>query len=122
MKKQTRFQQEKTTTKFILQAKATVRCCSVAEHQQWPLLPRRRFGCRPAKLMLALTHGDEKANAISAGKNNHKIHLTSHSICKLLFCSRASAMAFAPSSPIWLPSCKTHVGPHAQKSKRNISR
>jgi len=157
------------------------RCCSVAERQQSPSLPRRRLGCcrckthvgpharrrkskrefstknhpqnssykaqrlhaavllqsgsnrlrslvadlvaRPAKLMLALTHADEKANANSALKTIRKIHLTRSSVCTLLFCCRAAAIAFAPSSPTWLPPCKTHVGPHARrrKSKREFS-
>jgi hypothetical protein len=35
--------------------------------------------------MLALTHADEKANTHSALKNIRKIHLTSPSICTLLF-------------------------------------
>jgi hypothetical protein len=72
---------------------------------------------------LALTHADEKANANSALKTIRKIHLTSHSVCTLLFCCRAAAIAFAPSTPTWLPPCKTHVGPHARrrKSKREFS-
>ena len=73
--------------------------------------------------MLALTHADEKANANSALKTIRKIHLTRFSHCTLLFCCRAAAIAFAPSSPTWLPPCKTHVGPHARrrKSKRECS-
>ena len=73
--------------------------------------------------MLALTHADEKANANSALKTIRKIHLTRISFCTLLFCCRAAAIAFAPSSPTWLWSCKTHVGPHARrrKSKREFS-
>jgi hypothetical protein len=73
--------------------------------------------------MLALTHADEKANANSALKTIRKIHLTRSSVCTLLFCCRAAAIAFAPSSPTWLPRCKTHVGPHARrrKSKREFS-
>jgi hypothetical protein len=53
----------------------------------------------------------------------HKIHLTSHSSRTLLFCCRAAAIAFAPSSPIRLFTCKTHVGPHAprRKSRREFS-
>jgi hypothetical protein len=72
--------------------------------------------------MLALTHADEKANANSALKTIRKIHLTRLSSCTLLFCCRAAAIAFAPSSPTWLPYCKTHVGPHARrrKSKREF--
>jgi hypothetical protein len=49
----------------ILQGTASARCCFVAERQQSPSLPRRRLGCRSAKLKLALKHGDEKANANS---------------------------------------------------------
>jgi hypothetical protein len=60
--------------------------------------------------MLALFHGDEKANANSALVTIRKIHLTRLSVCTLLFCCRAAAIAFAPSSPILLPPCKTHVG------------
>jgi hypothetical protein len=73
--------------------------------------------------MLALTHRDEKANANSALKNIRKIHLTRRSVCTLLFCCRAAASAFTPSSPTWLKLCKTHVGPHARrrKSKREFS-
>ncbi len=54
--------------------------------------------------------------------NNPKIHLTISSLCTLLFCCRAAAIAFAPSSPTWLQHCKTHVGPHAPrwKSKREV--
>jgi hypothetical protein len=73
--------------------------------------------------MLAITHADEKANANSALKNIRKIHLTRYSSLTLLLCCRAAAIAFAPSSPIPLLSCKTHVGPHARrrKSKREFS-
>jgi hypothetical protein len=73
--------------------------------------------------MLAITHADEKANANSALKTIRKIHLTRYSHCTLLFCCRAAAIAFAPSSPTWLLACKTHVGPHARrrKSKREFS-
>jgi hypothetical protein len=73
--------------------------------------------------MLALTHADEKANANSALKTIRKIHLTSQNVCMLLFCCRAAAIAFAPSSPTWLPPCKTHVGSNARqrKSKREFS-
>jgi hypothetical protein len=46
--------------KFILQAIATGRCCSVAERRKAPSLLRRRFGCLAAKLMSALTHAEEK--------------------------------------------------------------
>ncbi len=60
MKMQTRIQ---TSAKFILQGTATARCCSVVERQLSPSLPRPRFGSSSAKLMLALTHADEKANA-----------------------------------------------------------
>jgi hypothetical protein len=67
--------------------------------------------------MLALTHADKKANAHSARKNIRKIHLTSHSHWTLLFWCRAAAIAFAPSSPISLQLCKTHVGPHARRRK-----
>ena len=123
MKKQTRIQHGKTSAKFILQGPATARCCSAAERRQSPSLPRRRFRCLAAKLMLALTHADENTNANSELKNIRRIHLTSHSSCALLFCCRAAAIAFAPSSPTWLPYCKTHVGPHARrrKSKREFS-
>jgi hypothetical protein len=73
--------------------------------------------------MLALTHADEKASANSALKTIRKIHLTRPSLCTLLFCCRAAAIAFAPSSPTWFSLCKTHVGPHARrrKSKREFS-
>jgi hypothetical protein len=73
--------------------------------------------------MLALTHADEKASANSALKTIRKIHLTRCSVCTLLFCCRAAAIAFAPSTPTWLPTCKTHVGPNARrrKSKREFS-
>jgi hypothetical protein len=73
--------------------------------------------------MLALTHADEKANANSALKTIRKIHLTRPSVCTLLFCCRAAAIAFAPSSPTRLLFCKTHVGPHTRrrKSKREFS-
>jgi hypothetical protein len=59
IEKQTRIQNKKTSTKIILQGSESASCCSVAERQQSPSLPRRRLGCRPAKLMLALTHGDQ---------------------------------------------------------------
>jgi hypothetical protein len=68
--------------------------------------------------MLALTHADEKANANSALKHIRKIHLTSHSVSKLMLCCRAAAIAFAPSAPIRLTHCKTHVGHHARRRKR----
>jgi hypothetical protein len=73
--------------------------------------------------MLAITHADEKANANSALKTIHKIHLTSQNVCMLLLCCRAAAIAFAPSSPTWLLRCKSHVGNHARrrKSKREFS-
>jgi hypothetical protein len=73
--------------------------------------------------MLVLTHADKKANANSALKTIRKIHLTSSSVCTLLFCCRAAAIAFAPTSPTWFSFCKTHVGPQArrQKSKREFS-
>jgi hypothetical protein len=79
-------------------------------------LLRAGEGCyAPEKklVMLALTHADEKANAHSALKNIRKIHLTRISVRTLLFCCRAAAIAFAPSTPTWLPPCKTHVGPPA---------
>ncbi len=114
MKNQTRIQHIKTNHN-ILQGTATSRCCSVAKRRQSPLHPRRQLGCLPAKLMLALTHRNEKANANSGHKTNHKIRLTRPSDCTLLFCCRAAAIAFAPSSPTWLPYCKTHVGPHARR-------
>jgi hypothetical protein len=60
---------KKQPAKFILQDTASASCCSVEERHQSPSLPRRRLGCRSAKLMLALTHGDEKGNANSAHKN-----------------------------------------------------
>jgi hypothetical protein len=50
-------------------------------------------------------------------KINSKIHLTRFSVCTLLFCCRAVAIAFAPSSPTLLQPCKTHVGPQARRSK-----
>jgi hypothetical protein len=72
--------------------------------------------------MLALKHGDEKANANSALKTIRRIHLTRDSVCTLLLCCRAAAIAFASSSPTWLSLCKTHVGPQARrrKSKREF--
>jgi hypothetical protein len=117
------FKKIKTSAKFILQGSANKRCCCVAERQQLPSLLRRRLGCLAAKLMLALKHADKKANANSALKTIRKIHLTSSSVCTLLFCCRAAAIAFAPSSPTWFSFCKTHVGPQArrQKSKREFS-
>jgi hypothetical protein len=51
---------------FILQGSAPARCCCDAERQQSPSLLRRRLGCCSAKLMLVITHADEKANANSA--------------------------------------------------------
>jgi hypothetical protein len=48
-------------------------------------------------------------------QKNNKIHLTRFSVCTLLFCCRAEAIALAPSSPTWLPHCKTHVGPRARR-------
>jgi hypothetical protein len=60
------FSTEQTSAKFILQGSASARCCCDAERQQSPLLPRRRLGYCPAKLMLAITHANEKANANSA--------------------------------------------------------
>ena len=57
----------------------------------------------------------KKQTQIRHIKNNHKIHLTRYSLCTLLFCCRAAAIAFAPSSPIRLQPCKTHVGPHARQ-------
>ena len=65
--------------------------------------------CRPSRTAM------KKQTHIQHMKNNHKIHLTRTSDCTLLFCCRAAAIAFAPSSPIWLPLCKTHVGPHARR-------
>jgi hypothetical protein len=56
----------------------------------------------------------KKQTRILQIKNNPKIHLTRYSFCTLLFCCRAAASAFAPSSPTWLQPCKTHVGPHAR--------
>jgi hypothetical protein len=122
-KKQTRNQHCKKYAKFILQGPATAHCCCVAERKQSPSLPRRRLGYRTAKLVLALKHGDEKANANTALKNIRKIHLTRPSHCTLLLCCRAEAIAFAPSSPTWLSYCKTGVGPQARrrKSKREYS-
>jgi hypothetical protein len=75
-KKQTRIQHKRPSAKSILQGPAPERCCCVAERRQSPSLPRRRFGCCAAKVMLAITHADEKANANSAIKTIHKIHLT----------------------------------------------
>jgi hypothetical protein len=60
------FSTEQASAKFILQGTALSRCCCIAERQQSPSPPRRRLGCRSAKFMLAITHGDEKANANSA--------------------------------------------------------
>jgi hypothetical protein len=60
------FSTKQTSAKFILQGTAAARCYYVAERQQSPSLPRRQLGCCTAKLMLALTHADEKANANSA--------------------------------------------------------
>jgi hypothetical protein len=55
--------------------------------------------------MLALTHGDEKKQTqIQQTKINRKIHLTRYRVCTLLFCCKAAAIAFAPSSPIRLKS------------------
>jgi hypothetical protein len=74
--------------------------------------------------MLALTHADEKRQTrILQMKNIPKNHLTRISVRTLLFCCRAAAIAFAPSSPTWLYICKTQVGPHARrrKSKREFS-
>jgi hypothetical protein len=67
--------------------------------------------CRPSRTPM------KKQTQIHHTKNNHKIHLTRYSHCTLLFCCRAAAIAFAPSTPIWLLSCKTHVGIPAEKNK-----
>ncbi len=60
------FSTEQISAKFILQGTAPAHCCSAAERQQSPSLPRRRLGSCPAKFMSAITHADEKANANSA--------------------------------------------------------
>jgi hypothetical protein len=60
------FSTEQTSKKFILQGSASAHCYCEAERQQLPSLHQRQHGCRAAKLMLALTHADEKANANSA--------------------------------------------------------
>jgi hypothetical protein len=65
--------------------------------------------CRPSRTAMT------KQTQIHHMKTNHKIHLTRYSICTLLFCCRAAAIAFAPSSPTWLRVCKTDVGPHERQ-------
>ena len=57
----------------------------------------------------------KKQTRIQHIKTNHIIHLTRHSNFTLLFCCKAATIAIAPSSPTWLPSCKTNVGPHAPR-------
>ncbi len=74
------FSTKQTSAKLVLQDTASAHCCCVAERQQSPSPPRRRLGCRPAKLMLALTHADEKASANSAlnkhpQKSSYKVQL-----------------------------------------------
>jgi hypothetical protein len=59
------------------------------------------YDCRrPAKLMSALTHGDERANANSAHQliNDRKLHL------------KRNSSTIAPSSPNWSKLCKADVG------------
>jgi hypothetical protein len=67
--------------------------------------------CRPSRTAM------KKQTQIHDMKTNHKIHLTRYSVRTLLFCCRAAAIAFAPSTPIWLLICKTHVGIPAEKNK-----
>jgi hypothetical protein len=43
--------------------------------------------------------------------NNPQVLLTRYSFCKLLFSFKASAIAFAPASPIRLLACIAHVTP-----------
>jgi hypothetical protein len=79
----------------------------------------------PISLHLCKTHvgpHTRRANAHSALKNIRKIHLTRSSVCTLLFCCRAAAIAFAPSSRMKVLTCKTHVDPHTRrrKSKRSF--
>jgi hypothetical protein len=61
----------------------------------------------------------EKNKSEFSTENIRKIHLTRSSVRTLLFCCKAAASAFAPSSPNWFSFCKTHVGPHARRRKSN---
>jgi hypothetical protein len=68
--------------------------------------------------MSALMHDDEKKTRNQHIKNNHKNHLTRPSVCTLLFCVRAAAIAFAPKSPTWLLSCKNSCRPSRTAMKK----
>jgi hypothetical protein len=52
---------------FNSRGKASASCCFLPRLPQSILLRRHRFGCSPAQHTSALTHHDQKRNAISAG-------------------------------------------------------
>ncbi len=80
-----------------------------------PSPPIRLSRCT-AHVSLHLTRSKEKS-IFSRSKNPKLLHLTRPSISKLLLPSKAAAIDFAPTSPIWLPRCTAHVSLHLTRSK-----
>jgi len=92
---------------------------------------------RYRNIVLSLQHSESitnknKKNAIATeffnkNKNQHlqtkttpKTNLTRSRLFTVEFCVRACAIASAPSTPMWLLFCSTHITPNARKQLNTL--